>query len=200
MFKTKGMVSITTTDLHSMWWSSVITTHWHKSNDSNTGRGVAATNNTRHYYIGIVAQKSTWNAQTTMYTISWLYRALNDSQIRRPNNVSKYQCSLNTWNKAISERGCSLLMQSQSEDQFALLAKESTYFNRKEAPSMLPERALCVTMETYLFSMSLSTHYEVIDNLQSADWIFVILTYGTWMSIIYLSLSSFYLISLRLRK
>ena len=115
-------------------------------------------------------------------------------QTLRPNNVSKYQCSLNTWNKAISKRGCSLLMQSQSEAQFVLMTKESTYFNRKETPSMLPERALRVVMEIYLFSMSVSIHDEVINKLQSADWIFVILTYGTWMSIIYLPLSSFYLI------
>ena len=40
----------------------------------------------------------------------------------------------------------------------------------------------------------LSTHDEVMNNLQYADWIFVILTYGTWMSIMYLSLSSFSLI------
>ena len=168
------------------------------NNDSNMGRGVAATNNIRHYYVGTGYAEI--NAKHPNY---YTYHILVISCIKWfanktlcPNNVRNYQCSLNTWNNAISKWGCSLLMQSQSEAQFALLAKESTYFSRNEAPSMLPECALCVAMETYLFSMSVwSIHDEVIDNLQSADWIFVILTYGTWMScIIYLSLMTFFLI------
>ena len=158
MFKTNGMVSITT--------------HWHKNNDSNTGCHITMTNNTRHYCVG-----SLWRNQREMHkllhcnlvVISCIKSLANETLC--PNNVSKYQCSKHMEQGNLKARWfITDAVSKWGPVRFIGQGIDILQPKRDAIHASWMYAARCNGNLFYLF-VSVSIHDEVIDNLQTADWI-----------------------------